>query len=137
MPARDNYKFKPVAYPKRRRHWSGIGTLILLCLISILALALLFAFLATESRSTVWRGIFTQKTVGKNGGLFADVTLGMPRSAVGKFCPDLRSARARRWVPSAPTAPPTLFGSQARDGTTKSIGYASSTHISNSANTRF
>ena len=53
MPARDIYKFKLIAYPKRRCHWSGIDALILLCLISILALALLFAFLATESRSNV------------------------------------------------------------------------------------
>jgi len=93
MPARDIYKFKPVAYPKRRSHWSGIGTLILLCLISILTLALFFAFLTTESRPNVWRSMFTQTTVGKNGVLFADITLGMSRSAVEKIRPDLMPRR--------------------------------------------
>ena len=66
MPARDAYKFKPVAISKRRSHWSGIGSLILLCLASVLALVLFLAFVTTESRPNVWSTMFRQHSVGKS-----------------------------------------------------------------------
>jgi hypothetical protein len=83
------YEAEPAADPNRHSHWSGIGPLVMLRLVSVLALVLFYAFLTTESRPNVWRGMLTQKTVGENGILFAGVTLGMSRSAVEEVRPDL------------------------------------------------
>jgi hypothetical protein len=93
MSAHDDYEYEPAAGPKGRSHWSGIGTLSLLCLVSVLALTLFFAFLTVEPRPNVWGGLFAQKTVGKNGILFAGVTLGMPRLAVETVHPDMVLSR--------------------------------------------
>jgi hypothetical protein len=98
MPAQDVYKFNPAADSNRHNHWSGIGSLVLLCLASVLALVLFLAFVTTEPRPNVWSTMFNQKSVGKNGILFANVTLGMSRSTVEKVHPDLirrRTANGR------------------------------------------
>ena len=89
MPSHDLYDYETAAEPEERSHWSGIGTLSLLCLVSVLALTLLGAYVTTEPRPMVWNGLFTQRTLGKSGIRFAGVTLGMPRSAVEKRHPDL------------------------------------------------
>ncbi len=93
MPARDFYKNKSAANPNRKGHWSGIGSLILLCLVSVFALTLFLAWMTTEPRPNVWGGMFAQRSVGKNGILFADVTLGMRRSTVEKMQPGMIARR--------------------------------------------
>ena len=48
--------------------------------------------MTTESGPNIWRNMFTQPTVGKNGVLFANVTHGMPCLAVEKLRPGLSIA---------------------------------------------
>jgi hypothetical protein len=93
MPTRDIYKNKQATDPNRHSHWSGIGSLILLCLVSVFALILFLAFVSTESLPIVWNGMFAAKSIGKNGALFANVSIGMRRSTVEKVRPDLTLRR--------------------------------------------
>jgi hypothetical protein len=93
MPARDIYKNRLAADPNRHSHWSGIGSLILLCLVSVFALTLFLAFMNTDSRPIVWNGMFAAKSIGKNGALFSNVSIGMRRSTVENVRPDLTLRR--------------------------------------------
>ena len=76
--------------------WTGMGTLIFLCLISITALGLFVAGVATESRSSVWDGLLVSGANKDKGLRFGGVLLGMPLSVVERARPDLVLAGDRK-----------------------------------------
>ena len=97
MSTLDQVQRDPAAAGRHNRsQWSGMGRLILLCLISITALGLFVAGVTTEGRPSVWDGLFASGGNKDMGLRFGGVFLGMPLSVVERARPDIVLAGDRK-----------------------------------------